>query len=188
MWAAAASLSGPSCYFSPTLSRSTTFCPLDKQSNVFHGFRNTLEIKTFLSFYSLTKCRRVSSPWSSRLLHSRPTWKGLGRKIRKDTQGPSPQQAGPIHVHCLHRRPRSSVMEAQMMLHGTIIVRPQHQRPSHRWIQTRTPKKTLAAFCVRNRVFGSLRLEDCVGLAKRSDLFPVADPWLQTSDCDFPWM
>lgn len=77
------SRSGRSCCFRPTLSRyakQTDKCFLqDREPGRTHS--------SFLPARSLTKCRRVSSPWNNRPQRSRPTWRDLERGLREDLRG-----------------------------------------------------------------------------------------------------
>lgn len=165
---------GQSCCFSSTLSRYTKLCPVDKQQNVVYRFRSPSRTKNS-SLPSLTRCRRVSSPWNNRPLHFRPTSRDLERGIRKDMQGPSVMLTGPIHTQSLHRLPYIS-SSPQVMCHRSTVARPLRPRLSPQWMQTQTQKQTLLSHCVRGRLCSSPPLLDaCVNLEGGSDFYQTTE-------------
>lgn len=54
---------------------------------LFAGPGISAGLTALLPARSLTKCRRVSSPWNNRPQRSRPTWRDLERGLREDLRG-----------------------------------------------------------------------------------------------------
>lgn len=127
------------------------------QSNIeqVSGKMSTQEAKpaevTHLCPCSLTRCRRVSSPWNNRSPHSRPTWKALEKPFWTGLQENSLRLKRPVlpvqRQAKRQRRPR---------------IRPLHL---HRFLpqtQTRTPRGHLCPFPPPS--------DDCINLEGRNDV------------------
>lgn len=99
---------------------------------------------THLCPCSLTRCRRISSPWNNRSPHSRPTWKALEKPFRTGLQENS---ALPVQRQVKRqRRPR---------------IRPLHLHPFLPQTQTQMPRGHLCPF--------PLPSDDCINLEGRND-------------------
>lgn len=77
---------------------------------------------------SLTRCRRVSSPWNSRSPHSRPTWKASEKSIWTGLQGNSfmlKRPALPVQRRAMRqRRPRTPALLLHRFLPQTLTEMP----------------------------------------------------------------
>lgn len=103
---------------------------------MFAGARGRLT--ALLPACSLTKCRRVSSPWSNRPRRSRPTCKDLERRIGEDFRG--------LLLRLVMFRRRQSLSRLAMSQRNVASLRPRSRPP--RLVQI----PELLCLCVRGQL------------------------------------